>query len=223
MRRLDIVDDTVLRADARLARRPFYVRRQPLVDAPPSANELRAALCASSTVHPDVARISKGLQSEKRSLAQFLRFAGVTYATWWSLSRGKHAPASRTLKRLNAAWEGRPLATTETKPPVVIAAFHRIVMVMLCNDLGLDRNAVLATDFSKQRPQNQQWRQASEIRMFAVYITAVELCVENVDVAAALGISRQAVKKARDRVEDLRERPAIDELIERVAALAAGR
>jgi hypothetical protein len=212
---LDLVEDTELRDDLRLARKTSHVRQPSPVPRPASGN-----ITCSSTVHPEIAIIARTLKTEQRPLMAFLRFAGVPYITWYPLARGEVQPSGRTLKRLKAAMQGAPL---QAKQPAVIAAFHRLVMVLLADAQGLDRTAVLATDFSVQRPQNAAWRAASEVRMFAVYITAVELCVENVDVAAALSISRQAVKKARDRVEDLREQPAIDSLIDRVAAMAAGR
>lgn len=208
-RQLHLVDDTALRDDARLRR------------AVPTASSTVSFPTASSTVDIQIKTIDQRRRDRALSHAAFCRIACIDHDNWFRLLRGEHRPSPALLVKLNAALDEAKVQAP--KPPIVIAAFHRLVMSLIADRLGLDREAVLATDFSVQRPQNPAWKAASEVRLIAIYITAVELQVENPDIAAALGISRQAVKKARDRVEDLRSDADRDALIDAVAALAMGR
>lgn len=168
----------------------------------------------SATVDPRIVDIERRRAAAGLSQHQFLQRADVPADTWRDLRRGRRRPLPATLLKLNAALAG---ARPQAKPPAVIAAFHRLVMLLVAERLALDPTAVLATDFSVQRPQNATWRAASEVRLIAIYITAVELQVENPEIADALGVSREAVRKARNRVEDLRDDAARDALIEEVA------
>jgi hypothetical protein len=99
----------------------------------------------------------------------------------------------------------------------VIVSVHRLVMEAIARARGLDPAAVLATDFTVERGVNRAWVAASRVRAMATYVLVVELDVPRVALARAVGISRQAVHQALHRVEDLRDDPAIDSLIEQVA------
>lgn len=206
-RQLHLVDDTVLREDARLAH-PAPPVRQPSPCTP-----------CSSTVDSRVVEIEKRRKAVGLSLHEFLKRADVPSDTWRDLRRGRRRPLLRTILKLNAAL----VEPRITRPSTVIAAFHRLVMTLIAPRLGIEPATVFATDFSVQRPMNPQWKVANEVRSIAIYITAVELQVDNPDIAAALGITRQAVKKARDKVEDWRDDADRDALIESIAVLAAGR
>lgn len=200
---LDIIADTALRDDPRLA--PPPLRRQPCPPAPvPSA---------SSTVDPLIAAIDKKRAERNIPHDQFAQRAGISIWTWRDLRRGSHGPSPTTLRKLNAALEGQ---VAPPSPPAVIKSYHRLVMRMLAQAKGLDPDAVAAVDLSTQRPQVPAWLEAARINNMAIYLTTVELQVENADFARALGISREAVRKARNKVEDLRDDPAIDELLTRM-------
>lgn len=129
------------------------------------------------------------------------RLAGVELDNWYKVRRGDHQASSATLAKLQAALE----APREIKPPQVIAGFHRLVMQIIAMQMAFDVPALLATDFSKQRPGNPQWLRAARIRQMASYITAVELEVSNADLGRAIGDTRANIKYARDAIENLRE------------------
>lgn len=57
----------------------------------------------------------------------------------------------------------------------------------------------------------------------AIYLTAVELEIPNAEIGRALGIERQAVKQARDKVHDLRDDERVDALFDRIAASVMGK
>lgn len=203
---LDIIADTALAMDPRLA--PSTVLRQPCA--------ARAEYSASSTVlhKPDSrvvainkARITAGLSHEG-----LCSRSQVSVRNWYRLVRGEQEPSDLVLGRLR---KGLGEFTT-AKPPAVIQSYHRLVMILIATEQKFSVAALLATDFSVQRPQVPEWLQAARIHNMAVYVTTVELEVENAEFARALGISREAVRKARNKVEDLRDDPVIDELLSRV-------
>lgn len=126
------------------------------------------------------------------------RRAGVQDRTWSKIRQGKWEPKPATLDRLEAAVAGVPAR----KPPEVIKAFHRRVMLDLCKRLRAASEQVMAQDLRVQRPSNAAWLQAARINRMAIYIIAVELVVGNAELGRALGCTRQNVKQARDDVFD---------------------
>lgn len=153
------------------------------------------------------------------SHAELCRRAGVDEKGWRAIRAGRRHAKPATLARLEAALDGGQRA----KPASVIAAFHRLVTIEIAKARRLKPAEVLATDFSVQRPNNPAWLAAAHVNRIALYITAVELEVENVTLGAALGCSRQNVQQARNAVEDMREHAATDRMIARVTALVTGR
>lgn len=208
-RQLDIVADTALREDPRL--QPCMVVRQP--------SQKVTMHGGSSTVDRRVVEIERRRREAGLSQADLCARARIELNNWQKLIRGSHAPSAGTLKKLTAALSS---GASPVQPPSVIKAWYRLVMILLAQARGLDGDAVLATDFSVQRPMDRIWREAARIRGFAIYLTAVELQVENVDIAAALACSREAIRKARSKVEDMRDDPEIDGLLERIARQARG-
>lgn len=118
--------------------------------------------------------------------------------TWSNIRRGRWDPAAATLDRLDVALADLPAK----KPPQIVKAFHRHVMKELCRHLRAPMRQVLAEDLTVQRPRNANWLQAARINRMAIYIIAVELELENAELARALGCTRQNVKQARDDVFD---------------------
>lgn len=208
---LDIIVDTDLAKDPRWAgvhHAPSSVARS--AHAPglhhasssvANAPRKTAVHHASSSVDPRIVAVDRRRSAAGLSNSELCRLAGVEFNNWRKLRRGGHAPSVGTLAKLNAALD----APRSTKPPQVVAAFHRLVMQFLAMHLKFDTAILLATDFKVQRPSNPQWLQAARIRQMAVYITAVELQVSNADLGRALGDTRANIKFARDQVEERRE------------------
>lgn len=208
---LHIIDDTALRDDARLAR---TVLRQPC--------DAVSVDSASSTVPPkfetSVEKINQARKTAGLSHEEFCRRAKAGTRNWFRLVRGEQKPTPALLKRLNAALGDAQAA----RPRPVVKAFHRLVMIEIARAQDFDVAVLLATDFSVQRPHVPDWLAASRIQSMALYITAVELEVGNAELARALGVSREAVRKARNKIEDLRDDAAIDALLNRVAQQVRG-
>lgn len=210
---LHIIDDTALRDDAQLMR---TVLRQPCGAA------VRADSASSTVRHKFETSVQKINQARKiagLSHEEFCRRARAGTRNWFRLVRGEQQPTPALLKRLNAALHDTP----PPKPPQVVKGFHRLVMIEIARAQDFDVAVLLATDFSVQRPHVPEWLAASRIQSMALYITAVELEIGNADLARALGVSREAVRKARNKIEDLREEGnAMDALLNRVAIQVRG-
>jgi transcriptional regulator with XRE-family HTH domain len=205
-RQLDIIADTALREDPRLKVKNHSGSSTVIALDPETTNH-----SGSSTVLETVDRRRKaaGLSHD-----ELCRAAGIEVNNWFRLLRGAHQPSPATLRKLQAALD----APRQSKPPQIIAGFHRVLIGLLADAMGADRAAVLAVDMSKQRPQNPAWLRAARIRMMATYIAAVELEVGNAELGRAIGQTRQAIQKSRNQVEDLRDDPAIEAALTLVTA-----
>jgi transcriptional regulator with XRE-family HTH domain len=208
-RQLDIIADTALREDARLQTKNHSGSSTVIALAREGENH-----SGSSTVDSiDRRRKTAGLSHD-----ELCRVAGIEVNNWFRLLRGAHQPSGVTLRKLEAALD----APRQSKPPRIIAGFHRLLIGLLADAMGEDRAAVLAVDMSKQRPQNPAWLRAARIRMMATYIAAVELEVGNADLGRAIGQTRQAIQKSRNQVEDFRDDPAIEAALTTVTAQVRG-
>ncbi|EKS26705.1 helix-turn-helix domain-containing protein [Afipia felis] len=210
---LHIIDDTALRDDVRLRTRPSV--RQPCES--PSASPLSSSTVADAAAQ--IIAINKKREDLGIGHEKFAQKAGISFWTWRDLRRGAFRPTPATLKKLRAALGEVP----EAKPPQVVKGFHRLVMIEIARTQQIDIETVLTTDFTVQRPHAPQWLASSRVRLMAIYITAVELEVGNADLARALGVSREAVRKARMKIEDLREADhAVNDLLDRIAGQVRG-
>ena len=176
---------------------------------------------ASSTVLKIDARITR-INARRAEMVvsheELCRRAAAGTRNWFRLLRGEQVPTDALVKRLETALTDPKPA----RPKQIIASYHRLVMILLATEQKFPVEKLMATDFSVQRPQVPDWLIAARIQNMAIYITTVELEVENADFARAVGITRQAVHKARNKVEDLRDDPAIDELLARVTLQVRG-
>lgn len=145
------------------------------------------------------------------------RAAGVNRKTWSDIrSRPDCAARPETLRRLADALSDLAVA----KSPDLLQGRLRTLLALLAADTGDDAKVVLATDFSRQRPQDKGWLAAARLRRFAIYLIVVEEDVRMADMARAIGISRQAVKQTVDEVREWRlDEPDVDALLERVGEI----
>lgn len=208
---LHIIEDTALRGDDCL-------RAPPSVRQPFDRSETPLSSSTVVDAGAEIAAINKKREKLGIGHEKFAQKAGISFWTWRDLRRGTYKPTPATLKKLQAALVEAP----EAKPPRIVKGFHRLVMIEIARTQTVDISALLATDFSVQRPA-AEWLAASRLRRMAIYITAVELEVDNAALARALGLSREAVRKARIAVEDLRDAdPAIDALLDTIALQVRG-
>lgn len=134
--------------------------------------------------------------------------SGLHPTHWYDLRRGTVRPTKRTLLRLQRAFSRR----RRPCPAPVLAHFFWTVAGLFGEAYGLAPAAVF------NNPKDPRGM-AAKCRRLATYVLTVELCVDNVDLAAALGQSRQNIHKGRHIVELRRDDANIDALIERVTRL----
>lgn len=104
-----------------------------------------------------------------------------------------------------------------------VAVIYRLIVGAIAQETGGDPLAVLATDFSRQRPENPAWTAAAQVRRLAVALMATEAGIERVALGQALSLTREAVRQAIAWVEDARERdPALRALVAKVSLLMTG-
>jgi len=160
----------------------------------------------SGKVDPRVRALDKKRKILGWSHEEFCGRAGATIRNWHYLRAGAHPPSDRSLKKFEAALKGHD-ARKGIKPSAVFS-LHRAVMTLLCVFGGEDPQVLVNQDFSVERAADPLWGRAAYMRGLATYICAVELQIENVVLAEAIGVERQAVHQRRIAIEDLRERDA---------------
>ncbi|MEW6256553.1 MAG: hypothetical protein AB1592_11400 [Pseudomonadota bacterium] len=173
---------------------------------------------AKSTVGTiEAARVVAGL-----TVKALCGAATVDVSTYWRILGGQSAPQRRTIVKLTRALDRLAGTVPPAPPPAVVAATWRAAVLCLCHAIGAE--PALALDASgHSSPEDKAWMRAARARQLAFYLVHVELGVGFAELAAAVGSSKQRVHKAVRKVEDLRDDPEIDALIERTAAAITGR
>jgi len=159
----------------------------------------------------DIAAIEARRRQIGATQLELVAAAGIGSRTYDYLLAGHTAPQPRTLNRLWRALERLAGARPAAPAPDLIAACYRQQVAIFAVMKGRDPQATL-TDQAKA---------AGNIRAMAIYVTAVELEItDNATLARAIGCSRQNVKQVRDSVEDRRDDPEVDRLLNLAAAIA---
>lgn len=150
--------------------------------------------------------------------------AGVSLRTWWRLRKQPDSAQDRTLRRLSLAL-GRLIERKAAKSRAIerasamagpvnpaaageagqVETVLRMATSVLAVQAGADPLAVLATDFTVQKPLNPGWLEASQLRRAAMWLLIVVLGLSRAAVAAAAGCSRQNIKQALDACERRQE------------------
>ncbi len=158
------------------------------------------------------------------SVRAVCKFAGVPITTYWRIATGRARPRPATLWRLQDAIKvARKGDRQAAAPKSLLVGTYRGFLALIAREQGLDPEAVAASQPSLSKVSDPAWLAAARVRALAVYCTHVELGVPGRRVAEAAGMTKQAVSECLKRVEDLRDDPAIDALVERVSRLISGR
>ncbi|WP_152647816.1 MULTISPECIES: hypothetical protein [Rhodopseudomonas] len=117
----------------------------------------------------------------------------------------------------------RAFAATRDDDTLASTAFCGF-LALVCHRRGLDFSQVmmqLARVGELTRDPN--WRQASQAREIAIYLTSIICNIRNASLHRALGLSRAAVCLALRRVEDHRDDAAFDDEIRAIVRMMTGR
>jgi hypothetical protein len=157
------------------------------------------------------------------SVAGLCRRAHVPVSTYWRVATGrKKGWWPQTIKKLEAALDGRDLPRTRADADRVIGDLFRAYVVIFAKELG-HAEEVLGSDPQARANLDAQWRANAYVRALAVYCVTVELGVSGARVGRAIGLTRAAVSQINRRVQDFRDDPKIDALLERVGSLVSNR
>jgi transcriptional regulator with XRE-family HTH domain len=150
------------------------------------------------------------------------RKAQVQPGTYYRLKTGKHAAKRRTLQRLAAALEAGPAPDRKAPAPEVLRQHFNLMLNTCAQAAGIPVPDALNVNPHANRPRDLNWIAAMRVRQLAVYLVITEGNVRGAELARAIGTTKQAVSKALRAVEDRRDDPALDRLLEIVAELLRG-
>ena len=132
-----------------------------------------------------------------------------------------------TLARAAAALEhvgdrAAALAELELAVSRAVAALIQATERTLLAEVGDDESLIEQLTFERKRRHPPSTLARRRLRRLAIYLVAVEMQIPNVHIARALRSTRQNVCLARQVIEDLRDRPAVDALLDRCRVLLKG-
>jgi transcriptional regulator with XRE-family HTH domain len=160
------------------------------------------------------------------SKAAFCRFAGISRQAYWRALAGPRSKWRRdTLRKIERALDSRPTSAAARKPASAehLATIYRAFVVIIAGERGIDPEAVFASSPQARANTCPEWRAAARIRELAVACVTAYLDAPAARVGRAIGLTRAAVSQINRRVEDMRDDPEIDALLERIGPLVSGR
>lgn len=162
----------------------------------------------------DAKRSEKGL-----SVLALCKIAGVSPVTYWRWKTDRTgAPKLRTIQRLAAALDGKAWPARRMPPPLIRQHFA-IVHAYCAKTLGLIEAESVMVDPHANRPRDPGWLSHMRARRLAIYMVVTMGNIRGTELAKAIGVSKQAISKTLRAVEDCRDDPAFDELINRIEQL----
>ncbi len=135
-------------------------------------------------------------------------------------SRASEAVLSRLASALRRLREGQ--RQDEAMLAALVGATYGGFLAAVCTEQGLDVAAVRAADPRAGKTADAAWRATARARQLAIYLTNISLGVQQRVLARAVGLTPAAVCLGLKTIEDLRDDPAIDALIERCARAVTG-
>lgn len=157
----------------------------------------------------DFNTLQRSINENGIALNELLLAAGVCKETWLLGKSGRCAPRDATLRKLNEAFDRLKINAPARRPPAAIAA-----LVNGCEEILRARMAgdVALIQACSPKP-NARHVPAGRLRWMAIYLIAVELEIGTGELRAAIGCSRENVRKARECVESLRDNDRVDALL----------
>src|SRR5262249_12568477 len=138
--------------------------------------------------------------------------------------KGDGEPLCNTVERLERALDELAIGAPRARPPAVIAGLVHAAELIVLHEVAGRKKLITELTFERARRGRALPGAiaAARLRRLAIYLVAVELEVSNADLGRALDMTRQNVQQARNAIEDLRERPAVDAVLDRCRALLKG-
>jgi hypothetical protein len=159
----------------------------------------------------------------KLSVSALCRRACVPVTTYWRVATGrKRKWWPQTYRRFETALRGKQVPRCRAEADKMIGDLYRAYVVIFAKELG-HAAEVLFADPQARSNLDAQWRASAYVRSLAVYCVTIELGVTGARVGRAVGLTRAAVSQINRRVQDFRDDPKVDALLERVGSLVSNR
>lgn len=174
---------------------------------------------ADPFTEPRILKLEQLRLRKRISIASLSRAAQMKTRTWPRIVDGRQVPQRETLQRVEAALNGLPAQFPV--PERLLAGVYRGALALLAREHQITLDAIEATDFSVTRAHDASWRLANRCRQMAVYLVKIEYEITGEAIGALAGVSKMAVSKTLETVEDWRDDPKVDALLDRVRAIVA--
>lgn len=103
----------------------------------------------------------------------------------------------------------------EARP--ILTLGYRGVLGLTAATMGLDPLQAIAADPRGNRPSDPIWRGQAEARRLAVYLAVTEANLPMTLAGELAGMTKQGISKLLREIEDARDDPTLDRLLDRVA------
>ena len=157
------------------------------------------------------------------SVSELSKRSGVAFSTYWFIRTGRTKPTLKTLQRYAAGLVAVPKAKPHSQLQTLALAAYRGHVAGISAKLGIDPAEVVASIPSRSAVHDPKWAKAAKVRQLAIYCTVIEFNLPGAVLARAIGMTKQAVSWNLKQVEELRDDPTVDEIIESCGRLIAAR
>lgn len=180
----------------------------------------------SAPKHPFIhklGRIDRQRVKKNISVSELCAAAAVRERQFYRWIKGAADPKPSSLRALERALQalGREQDLSERSRDAHVSTYRLLLSWMAVWE-NLDSAAVLDDDPQAQDKQSPFKAQASLCRQRALYLIVTEMDVPLVVAGGLAGVSKQAVSKALRVIEDSRDDPSIDALLDNAALLLIG-
>lgn len=151
--------------------------------------------------------------------------AGISEKWYRTLAREPGRASDRVIGVLSVALrhlrEGR--RQDESEIMALVEAVYGGFLTAICFQLGLRVEDVRANDPRAGKTADPVWRRQAQARQLAIYLTNISTGVKQRVIARVLGLTPAAICLALKTIEDLRDDPVFDTIIETSARTVTGR
>ena len=169
-------------------------------------------------------KISSACADQNFSIAEICDLANVRVRQWYRWRAGQAMPRPSSLRRMERAiaQKAQEAKRSALYDAALSTTAYRMLLARLADVAGLNVALVLADNPQAQDKQSPARAAASLCRQRALYLIVTELNVPLVMAAGFAGITKQAVSKSLRQIEESRDDPAVDHLLDEMAGLIHG-
>lgn len=146
----------------------------------------------------------------------------VHVETWYLGKRGLAATKPATFKKLEAALSRLAKGERGGKRPNLVRASLAACRALVAVQVGRDPLLIGALAPKRKGRPNTEKLNAKRLSSLGIYLAAVELEIENADIARAINRDRQLIGQTRTDIEDLRDNPLVDALLDQCGRILRG-